>query len=75
MSSIDTFSGYSPIINFTFYIGAIVCGMFFIHPVFLACAVVLSAAYYLTIKRCVGACGCHWNDPVVDTHVCHKSAV
>ena len=46
----DTFSGYSPIINFIFYIGAILCGMFFIHPAFLACAVVLSAAYYVTIR-------------------------
>ena len=50
MSSRDTFSAYSPVINFIFYIGAIACGMFFIHPAFLACAVVLSAAYYLTIK-------------------------
>ena len=54
MESIDTFSGYSPIINFTFYIGAIVCGMFFIHPVFLACALILSAAYYLTVKGASG---------------------
>lgn len=46
----DTFSAYSPIINFIFYIGAIVCGMFFIHPAFLACAVFLSASYYLTIR-------------------------
>lgn len=50
MHSGDTFSAYSPIINFIFYIGAIICGMFFIHPAFLACAVLLSAAYYLTIK-------------------------
>ena len=46
----DAFSGYSPIINFIFYIGAILCGMFFIHPAFLACAMALSAAYYLTIR-------------------------
>lgn len=46
----DSFSAYNPIINFIFYIGAIVCGMFFIHPAFLACAVTLSMAYYLTIK-------------------------
>ncbi len=54
MYSHDTFSAYSPIINFIFYIGAIVCGMFFIHPAFLACAVILSAAYYLTIKGAKG---------------------
>ena len=50
MYSQDTFSAYSPIINFIFYIGAIICGMFFIHPAFLVCAVILSAAYYLTIR-------------------------
>lgn len=50
MHTNDTFSAYSPIINFIFYIGAIICGMFFIHPAFLACAVLLSASYYLTIK-------------------------
>lgn len=54
MNGQDTFSAYSPIINFIFYIGAIICGMFFIHPAFLACAVILSAAYYLTIKGCRG---------------------
>lgn len=47
----DTFSTYSPIINFLFFIGAIVCGMFFIHPAFLLCSVVSAAAYYFTIKR------------------------
>ena len=46
----DTFSGYSPVINFIFYIGAIVCGMFFIHPAFLICAVIFSSAYYFTIR-------------------------
>lgn len=50
MNGRDTFSTYNPIINFVFYIGAIVFGMFFIHPAFLVCAVVLSAAYYLSIK-------------------------
>lgn len=54
MYSHDTFSAYSPVINFIFYIGAIVCGMFFVHPAFLACAIILSAAYYLTIKGTKG---------------------
>lgn len=54
MSGQDTFSAYSPIINFIFYIGAIICGMFFIHPAFLVCAVILSAAYYLTIRGSSG---------------------
>ena len=50
----DTFSTYNPIINFTFYIGAVVFGVFFVHPAFLACAVVLSSAYYLSIKGTAG---------------------
>ncbi len=50
MNGRDNFSTYNPIINFVFYIGAIVFGMFFIHPAFLICAVVLSAAYYLSIR-------------------------
>lgn len=50
ISERDTFSTYNPLINFIFFIGAIVQGMFFIHPGFLACALVMSAAYYFTIK-------------------------
>ena len=46
----DSFSSYNPIINFTFFIGAIILGMFFIHPVYLAASVVLSAVYLVTIK-------------------------
>lgn len=50
----DTFSTYNPIINFTFYIGAIVFGVFFMHPAFLICALLLSSAYYLSIKGTAG---------------------
>ena len=49
MSS-DTFSTYNPLINFVFYVGAIVFGMFFVHPAFLACSVTLALAYYTTVK-------------------------
>ena len=50
MSKSDTFSTYNPVINFLFFIGAVVFGMFFTHPLYLACAVVLSCAYYITLS-------------------------
>ncbi len=46
----DAFSTYNPIINFAFYIGAVVFGMFFVHPAFLVVSVVLAMSYYVTVK-------------------------
>lgn len=46
----DKFAYYHPVINFTFFIVAIVCGMILLHPAFLACSLVLSVTYYLTAK-------------------------
>jgi len=46
----DVFTTYNPIINFVFFMGAVILGMFFVHPVFLACSVILSFTYYMTIK-------------------------
>lgn len=46
----DKFSTYNPIINFLFFIGAVVLGMVFVHPAFLACSFILSAVYYITVK-------------------------
>ena len=46
----DTFSTYSPVINFTFFIGAVVFGMVLIHPGFLVCSVVSAVIYYLIVK-------------------------
>lgn len=46
----DTFSGYHPLINFLFYIGAFVFGMIFLHPIFLGCSLCASILYYMTIK-------------------------
>lgn len=46
----DRFSTCHPIINFTFFIGALVFGMILMHPGFLVCSMLLSAVYYLTIK-------------------------
>ena len=46
----DKFAAYHPVINFTFFIMAIVCGMILLHPAFLACSLILSVLYYLTAK-------------------------
>ena len=47
----DTFTRYNPLVNFVFFIGAILFGMFFIHPVFLIIALTASISYYITIKK------------------------
>ncbi|MEE0797640.1 MAG: energy-coupling factor transporter transmembrane component T [Anaerovoracaceae bacterium] len=49
MSKADTFSGFNPVINFVFFIGAIVFGMFFTDVLYLACALVFSFSYYFTV--------------------------
>lgn len=46
----DKFAYYHPVINFTFFIVAIICGMILLHPAFLACSLLLSIIYYLTAK-------------------------
>ncbi len=54
MQNRDTFSGYNPIINFVFFIGAVIFGMFFIHPGFLLCSFILAFAYYITVNGVKG---------------------
>lgn len=44
------FGTYNPIINFVFFIGAIVLGMLLMHPFFLLCSVLLSAIFLLSVK-------------------------
>lgn len=46
----DRFASYHPVINFTFFIGAIAAGMFLLHPYFLLCSMFWSAVYYLTVQ-------------------------
>lgn len=46
----DAFSSYHPAVDFLFYAGAIVFGMFFVHPVFVLCSCVLAALYYIAVK-------------------------
>lgn len=49
----DAFAEYHPLINFIFYIGAFVGGMFFLHPAFVLCAVFFAALHYRIVKgRC-----------------------
>lgn len=50
----DAFSAYHPIINFLFFIGAFLFGMLIMHPIYLGCSLVLSIAYYITIKGSKG---------------------
>ncbi len=45
----DVFTTYNPIINFVFFMGAVALGMFFVHPAFLTCSLLLSFSYYLTV--------------------------
>lgn len=54
MQNKDTFSNYNPIINFTFFIGAVVFSMFFLHPAFLVCSLILAFAYYITVRGRAG---------------------
>jgi len=51
---IDAFGTYNPITNFVFFIGAVVMGMFFIHPVSVCCSIVCSLIYYFWLKRLKG---------------------
>lgn len=45
------FGTYNPLINFIFFIGAIVLCMFLNHPAFLACSVLSSFSLYFTINK------------------------
>ncbi len=50
MNRQDAFSGYSPQVNFIFYIGTVFFTVLIVHPVFLGCSLVLSAVYYLQVR-------------------------
>ena len=47
----DAFLDCHPVVNFIFYIGALVMGMCFVHPAYLCCSLFLSMAYYVTVKK------------------------
>lgn len=50
----DKFAAYHPVINFTFFIGAIAFAMILMHPGFLVCSLFWSAVYYLTVRGKAG---------------------
>lgn len=45
----DAFAGYHPAVNFIFFMGAILMGMFFVHPFFLGVSMAASTLYYLLL--------------------------
>lgn len=47
----DAFSDCHPVVNFIFYVGALVMGMCLLHPIFLVISLLLSFSYYGTVKR------------------------
>lgn len=46
----SAFSAYHPAVNFLFFIGAVVFGMFFFHPAYLAISIGLSTCYFLLLS-------------------------
>lgn len=42
---------YHPVIHLTFYIGAVLSGMLFMHPAFLACSIIFSISCYMTVAK------------------------
>ena len=52
--SMDAFSKRHPIVNFTFFLGAIGFGVVIQHPVYMLVAVLGSAVYHLLLKGRVG---------------------
>lgn len=47
----DEFSTYNPITNVVFFLGAIILGMFFMHPIFVGVSLVMGMAYLFSIKK------------------------
>ena len=46
----DTFSGYHPLINFTYFVIVIGLSMFYMHPVFLTLSLIGSVSYSIYLK-------------------------
>ncbi|MCQ2512924.1 MAG: energy-coupling factor transporter transmembrane protein EcfT [Lachnospiraceae bacterium] len=46
----EEFTTYHPITNIIFFLGAIILGMFLMHPVYVVISMVMSLAYLFTIK-------------------------
>ena len=46
----DVFSTCHPVINFVYFAAVLLCGMFFLHPVFLGISLVCSVSYAILLK-------------------------
>ena len=47
----DEFSTYNPITNVVFFLGAIIMGMFFLHPAYVAVSILVSVIYLISLKK------------------------
>ncbi len=47
----DAFSRYHPLINFTYFIGAIGCGVVIMHPAYIIAGIFGAALYYILLKK------------------------
>ncbi|MBR2696106.1 MAG: energy-coupling factor transporter transmembrane protein EcfT [Parasporobacterium sp.] len=47
----DEFSTYNPVTNIVFFLGAIILGMFFIHPVFVGVSIIVGVIYLFTLIK------------------------
>ena len=47
----DTFSSYHPAVNFLFFVGAVGCGVVFLHPAYLAVSILCGLSYYLFLGK------------------------
>lgn len=47
----DDFSTYNPITNVVFFLGAIIMGMFFLHPAYVAVSILIGVIYLIFLKK------------------------
>ena len=47
----DEFATYNPITNIIYFLGAIILGMFFIHPVFVGVSIIIGVIYLFILKK------------------------
>ena len=47
----DDISIYNPITNVVFFLGAIIMGMFFLHPAFVAVSILIGVIYLVFLKK------------------------
>lgn len=47
----DEFATYNPITNIVFFLGAIIMGMFFLHPAYVAVSIIIGVIYLVSLKK------------------------